>query len=249
MQKLPVRLKKDPILEAIFEVRFRGTVPAVAEVLQGALYPSLKDRFPNVQRTAIGNLALPSELLEGDSSLRYQPRLILRGDQLSVFIGDHAVALMCPRPYVGWKSFLPLILELLGYVKGTGVVGEPERFSLKYINLLEGPSPAAQYSLVHYDAVLGQRYRLNNLLTYTRTEFEQDGLTNIVELGANSVARSLKGESFKGLVVTVDTICKEPKDFWTNPGPHIDKVHNVEKDVFFHVLTEETINKMEPVWS
>lgn len=248
MLKVPIRLTKDPILEALFEMRFQGTVPAVADVLQSAVYPPLKDRFPQIQRTPVGSL--PEPLLAADPNLRYQPRLILQGEQLSVFIGDRAIALACPKPYVGWKAFLPLILELLGHVKRANVMGEPERLSLKYINLLEGDSPASQFSLVHYNASLGRQvYQLNDLLTYTRTEFNQDGLTNIVELGANSVAKTPKGDSLTGLIVTVDTICQNPKDFWTDPQPHIEKVHNVEKNVFFNVLTEETINKMGPVWS
>lgn len=244
--KLPARLQKDSILEAVFELRFQATVPAAAEILQGAIYPALRDRFPKVQRTAFASFPLP--LMDTDPNLRYQPRLVLQGDHLSVFVGDRAVALTSARPYVGWKNFRPLILELLGLVKSANVTSEPERFSLKYINLLEGASPAAQFSLVRYDASLGRRYKLNNLLTYTRTEFEQDGLINIVELGANSIAKTQRGQSLTGLVLTVDTIHDNPHGFWANPEPFIEKAHTVEKTVFFEVLTEDTVNSMGPVW-
>ena len=90
-------------------------------------------------------------------------------------------------------------------------------------------------------------YRLNNYLTYTRTEIEKDGLINIVELGANSVAKSPQGD-VTGLILTVDTIYSKPPAFLSNPEPHIEKVHDVEKSVFFDVLTEETINAMGPHW-
>jgi len=246
MPRLPVRLETDPIIEAVFELRFTSTAKAVADVLQGAIYPGLKDRFSLVERTIIS--ALPSGLLDAEPNLRYQPRLVLRGDQMNVFIGDHAVSLACPKPYLGWKHFKPLILELVRLVKNANVVSEVERFSLRYVNLLQGETPEAQFSLVHYAASLGRRYKLHTLVTYTRTEFEQEGLANIVELGANSVATTHKGESFTGLVVTIDTIHKSPPDFLNNPDPLLEKAHLVEKSVFFEVLTEETVNKMGPIW-
>jgi len=121
-------------------------------------------------------------------------------------------------------------------------------FSLRYVNLLRGETPEAQFSLVHYSASLGRRYKLHTLLTYTKTEFDLEGLANIVELGANSVATTQKGESLTGLIVTIDTIHKDPADFLNNPDPLLEKAHFIEKTVFFEVLTEETVNKMGPIW-
>ena len=242
--KVPARLERDPILEAIFEFRFQGAVPAVAEVLQGAMYPKLQDRFPKVQRTPFSQF--PG--LIDDPFLRYQPRLLLQGDNLRVQLGDRAIALVCTKPYVGWKVFRPLILELVELVKTAKVVKDSERISLKYVNLLEGPTPAQQFSLVHYSASLGRgKYKLSDYLTYTRTEIVKDGLINILELGADSVAETPSG-TLKGLIIGVDTIYNAPPDFLSNPEPHVEKVHNVEKSVFFDVLTDETINAMGPKW-
>src|SRR5437867_7081284 len=115
----------------------------------------------------------------------------------------------------------------------SNVVKEPEHISLRYVNLLEGQTPAQQFALVHYSASLGRgAYKLSDYLTYTRTEIEKDGLINIVELGANSVVTTPSG-SVKGLVLTVDTIYNSPPNFLANPPPHVEKVHDVEKSVFF----------------
>ncbi len=136
----------------------------------------------------------------------------------------------------------------MALVKDSNVVKETERISLRYMNLLEGETPAQQFSLVHYNATLGRgAYKLSDYLTYTRTEIEKDGLINIVELGANSVVTTPSG-SVKGLVLTVDTIYNSPPNFLPNPLPHVEKVHDVEKSVFFDVLTEDTINAMGPKW-
>ena len=245
--KVPTRLDRDPILEAVFEFRFRGAIPAVAEVLQGAMYPKLRDRFPTVQRTPFSQFPQISPLLD-DPVLRYQPRLVLLGENLRVNIGDCSIALACIRPYIGWKALRPLILELVNLVKVAKVVKESERISLRYVNLLEGDSPSQQFSLVHYNASLGRgKYKLSDFLTYTRTEIAKEGLVTILELGANSVVETPNGPA-KGLFVTVDTIFNEPPEFLSNPEPHVEKVHDVEKAIFFDVLTDDTINAMGPKW-
>lgn len=245
MLRIPVRLEKDPILEAIFEFRFQGAVAAAAEVLQGVMYPKLKDRFPKVQRTPFSQFAG----LIDDPNLRYQPRLLLQGDPVRVHIGDRAIALVCVTPYVGWKSFRPLILEVLELVKTSKVVKEPERISLRYVNLLEGQTHSQQFSMVHYNASLGRaNYNLSEHLTYTRTEIAKDGLINIIELGANSEIVTPAG-SVKGLYLAVDSIYNKPPNFLADPEPHVEKVHDVEKSVFFDVLTDKTIEAMGPKWA
>ncbi|MBF8254726.1 MAG: hypothetical protein HW373_1421 [Deltaproteobacteria bacterium] len=172
MTRLPIRLQNDPIVEAVFELRFKGAVPSVADVLQGALFTPLKNRFPKVVRTPFS--AVPEPLAEATPGFRYQPRLQLQGERLSIFIGDHSIVISCKKPYLGWHEFRPLILEVLQHVREAAVTGDIERFSLKYVNLLPGGVPSAQFKMVRYSATLGD-LRLTDLSTYTRTEFEKQG--------------------------------------------------------------------------
>lgn len=247
MATLPIRLQNDPIVEAVFELRFKGTVPSVADVHQGALFTPLKDRFPNVIRTPFSAMSGLESLVEFNPAFRYQPRLELKGERLSVFIGDHNVVVTCRKPYVGWNEFRPLICEVLHHVEGAAVTGDIERYSLKYVNLLPGAVPSAQFKMVNYSASLGVgSLSLTDLATRTRTEFERGGFTNIVELVANA---NIKSPPATGLLVAIDTICNEAKEFWKDYPPKIDKLHDVEKSIFFEVLTRDTIQKMGAVWA
>ena len=149
---------------------------------------------------------------------------------------------------MGWKRFRAVILEVLELVRNANVVRETERISVRYVNLLEGDSLQAQFSLVHYAASLGVegKYRLNDQLTYTRTEIERDGLVSIVELAANSILTTKRQEQMKGLVLTVDTIYPVPKEFLADPAPHVEKAHSTEKAIFFDLLTRPTLESMGP---
>lgn len=246
MTRLPIRLQNDPIVEAVFELRFAGVGPSVADVLQGALFPPLKDRFPKVVRTAFS--AVPEPVVAANPNFRYQPRLQLQGEHGSVFVGDHNIVVASRKPYPGWTEFRALILEVLQHVNGAAVTGETERFSLKYVNVLPvaaGAPASAQFKMVQYSATLGA-LRLTDLATHTRTQFERAGLTNLVELTANA---AIKSPPAIGLLLSVDTICDDAKDFWVTYPAGIEKLHDVEKDIFFEILTSETIEKMGPVWA
>lgn len=239
MQRLPSRLARDPILEATFEFRFLGKEQAVADVLQGIIYPELKTRFPKIRRTALA--AFAPELLD-DPSLRYQPRLSLRGENQLVNIGDRAIAVASTRPYMGWRRLRPLVLEVLELVRKADIVKEAERISLRYTNILRTGSFAEQFSTLNFKAALGRTpYDLTNMLTHVRTEVMKDDLITILEIGANTVV----GDE-RGLSLAIDSIYKSPPNFLNDPAAHVDKVHNVEKQIFFDLLTDETISSMGP---
>lgn len=246
LAKVPVRLEQDPILEAIFELRFQGKVPSLSEILQGVLYPPFKGRFPTVTRTPMASF--PPALIEGNPSLRYQPRLELKGEHIGLFLGDHSIIVNCAKPYVGWAALRPLILEVLELVKSADIIGDPERMSLKYVNLLEGDSIQVQFSKVRYSASLG-RYNLTDCPTNTRTEIQQDDHVNIVELSAGAIVTTPAGVPLNGMLVSVDSIFNNPPDYWRNFRTHIEKTHGVEKSIFFEILTEQTINSLGPVWA
>lgn len=245
MPKVPSRLDKDPIVEATFEFRFQGKTNTVADVLHGAMYPALKARFPKIQRNPIS--AFATEFLD-DPQLRYQSRLILRGDNVMVHIGDRAVAITSLKPYLGWTKFRPLILEILQLVRDADVVKEGERISMRYTNLIVAETPREQFSRLNFKASLGrQPYNIQDNLTHVRTEVVGDEITTIIEIGANTVAKMPDGQ-VKGVGIAVDSIHAIPSDFLANPGPHVAKIHEVDKNIFFNLITEQALNEMGPHW-
>ncbi len=66
--KLPKRLKRNPILEAIAEVRFLSSVPNDAVI--GLVFSSVQDIFGKPENLPI--LQLPAALREADPNLKYQ---------------------------------------------------------------------------------------------------------------------------------------------------------------------------------
>ena len=118
--RIPIKLKKSPIKQAIIEIRYNGTY------IEAALYGLLIDVFSkfekhNIQQTPF--LQLPQELRENDPNLKYQATY--QGIQMSdtngkyVFgIGAHVITFSVLDTYTTWSDwtkFFEPILKTVNY--------------------------------------------------------------------------------------------------------------------------------------
>ena len=62
--KIPVRLKKEPLLEAVWEIRFSGTKPSVADLMPGMLFRTLSGKYRNIVRLPVADI--PATIVEHD---------------------------------------------------------------------------------------------------------------------------------------------------------------------------------------
>src|SRR5215467_10357493 len=87
--KIPKRLKRNPIIDAIAEVRFTSAVPSDAII--GLVYETVKDKFGQPNNLPI--LQLPTELRDKDPNLRYQACYRFEKPGNVLLVGPHSVAL------------------------------------------------------------------------------------------------------------------------------------------------------------
>ena len=248
MRKIPKKLRKDPIVEAVFELRFKpapSAPSAFGDVLAGILYNQFKKDFSQIDRLPFSNI--PRELQDLDPNLRYQARSRLKSDKGMILVGDRMAAISSPRPYMGWENFFPLIMRVIGQLNETTLVGQIERFSVKYMNVLEADEMQAQFSFVNLRAKLGT-YDLTKHLTQFRTEIEERGFANIIEILAGTTVKTVDSKEFRGLLLNIDTVKKAPQNFWQEADALINSAHEVEKDLFFSVLSKSALDQFGPIW-
>ena len=142
-------------------------------------------------------------------------------------------------------NFQPKIMELAEILKETSLITRPERFSLKYIDVIpltESPSLKPLRVVVK----LGTHDLTSNHVQL-RTELPENGFLHIVQIVSSAQAVLSTGEHFEGLLLDIDTICqREPGEFWSDFLPLLNRAHQLDKNLFFHILTDETIDKLEP---
>lgn len=248
--KIPSRLKKDPILESVFELRFEPARDGVWELLPGMLYKEFGSEYP--ETVTLPGAQIPFEVREQDPNLRFLGHTALVGDTSTIGIGQRSLQVTNSRPYLGWKRFSKKIDSILRAVKDTGLIAEVERCSLKYTNVLTIGSDDNDLS------ILDVSLRLDGLPTrrpgtMIRSEVELHGLTSIVQIQTSITAHVKRGaesgRSIRGVLVSVDTISQSPVDnFWSIRRGLVEKIHQTEKEVFYSLLTKSSVDAMDPVW-
>ncbi len=135
MPRLPKRLERPPLMEAVVELRFSPSQESVGDILPGLLYGKLKHLFEKVEPLPIN--ALPREMRLATPDLAYRPRIRLAGEPRALLIGDQVVTISRTPPYSGWAAFKTLCEEVLRAIHETDLVRALQRFSLKCVNILD----------------------------------------------------------------------------------------------------------------
>ena len=228
--KIPIRLKKEPLLEAIWEVRFSGTQSSVADLLPGMLFKALPGRYGNIVRLPAADI--PAPIIEHDRNIRYASKIRLENGNQAVQIGEHVVSLSCRRPYSGWARFSTHIRALAKAVLDTGLIERLERFSLKYIDLIELDQPFG-LNCLNLDLKLGE-HEISIKPVQLRTEIKENDLIHIVQIVSPAEA-ALPGmeERLKGVLVDIDTIKPlSENESWGDLEKRLDDVHIACKRMF-----------------
>ncbi len=246
---LPRRLSREPLVEAIWEMRFDSAQGApLGDLLPGILYQEFRDVFPNVVRLPAADI--PRPIVTQDERLRYAPTLRFEGGPgehaaLALQVGERVVSLNCRRPYLGWAVFRQRIADVVRYLPGLGLLDRPERFSLRYLDLVDlNPQPSL--------AGLATTLRLADLdLTQRpvqmRTELDDEGLVSIIQVASAAEAR-LEGAVVRGVLIDIDVICADVEGFWSAFEERLERVHDRSKRLFFSLLAPETIDRLGPVY-
>ena len=151
------------------------------------------------------------------------------------------------RPYRGWSFFRGLIVRCLIALQQTGYLGSVERCSLKYTNLFtEGSGPDDLSQLKVEGSLNG--WKLGGPGTLIRTEVAHRECKSIVQVLTRTNIKTVDGSDPEacGVLLDIDTI-REGTPHLTNAGATMaDLIHDAAKDIFFSLLTEETLQKLGP---
>lgn len=240
---IPKKLRKEPLIEAVCELRYKSDNDSISDLLPGLIFQKLSDRFPKVEKLPVSNL--PPVVVKNDPNFRYMPTIKLTGDPYSIMIGEHVFSLSCTRPYVGWDKFSSVIIELLAILRQTSLITHPERISLKYVDILLA-GEGFTLDALNLELQIGGE-RITTAPVQLRTELNDEEFINIIQIGSPAQAALDAGQLFDGILIDIDTISRTmPSDFWRDPKDFLNRAHRISKSMFFNLLKPETINSLDP---
>ena len=240
---LPVRLAKEPMVDAIFEVRFNSTTP-VSSVLPGVWFSKLAG-VEGVENLPLGQL--PFDVRSTDPQLKHLPITRLRWKGLLLLVGDHMAAVACRMPYPGWFEFRAAIIEAFGHLSDLPFISDIERWSIKYVDLFDQSDVPALEKL-NVDIRVGGTKLVDQAVSL-RAQIEADGFDHGVQVATGASVHILDGPARSGTVLEVDSIKSETlpvAEFIGRLPEAADAIHAANKRIFFACLSERGLKELEP---
>lgn len=246
MRKLPIKLEREPLVDAAFEVRFLNA-PPLEDLVPGFL---LGDKGAAVEVSRLPAAEIPYPIRQQDPNLRNTPTQRISYKGYSILVGHQNIVVSCALPYPKWAAFKDVILDVMESIAKMDIAGSVERYSLKYVNLLQAPGYAEQIDKVDMSIRLGE-LNLGEEHVSLQAHKRDGDVVHLLSIitGANG---ELSGEPVSGVLVDIDSICD--KGFATVPEFRDDLERDLEslrqsnKQMFFNCLKANTISEMGPTY-
>lgn len=243
--RVPSRLRRDPILEAICEIRFDSESKNVAALLPGLLFKRLGKSYPTLERLPVADL--PVEIRDTVPDSVHQPHFRLHGDIGILQIAERKISVASlHEKYPGWATFRPVVCEAWNAAVETDLIKTVNRVSVKFVNMVDISEEMMLSDVMSMRFHLGEREIRREPFQFS-TEVENNGHVSVLQIMNPAKATFPNGSSRTGMLLDVDTIkVVEGEVPFTEVGTLLDAAHDEEKRVFFSLLTQKTVDRMEP---
>ena len=241
---LPTKLAKEPLVDAVFEMRFESDMP-VSSIWPGILYSELSGAKSMESLPAVG---VPKEFRDTDPSLMYAPLCKISWGDYWILIGDRVFAVASKVPYPGWDGFKKAILKIYSVVLRQDMIRFISRCSIKYVDILEG-IPIRPADCFNLQLTLGGRLPHDNDF-HVRLGFEEAGITHTLQIASEGKVRLDSGLLVSGPVVDADSVMtindEDATAFLQQLEVRIDVIHAANKCIVFDCLSAQALSYLEP---
>ncbi|MHC6202772.1 TIGR04255 family protein [Breznakiellaceae bacterium SP9] len=238
--KIPKKITS-PIKEAIFEIRYDGPYPG--EALYGILFEIFKKIAANNVAEIMPIMQIPQQVRDIDPNLHYQPLYRIRNDQFAFSVGPHAISFSALEPYSGWSRWTAFFYPLVTIVQQCKVITKVERIGLRTLTIFSGNIFADINATLTVD-----NQSINTIPSSFHTEFNMSDTHILLNVGNST---NISGIQTADSLIDIDCIhqfdCSEDV-FFASYKDALEKAHVANKQVFFGLLKEELVNKLNPEW-
>jgi len=244
MEKLPIRLELDPIVEAVFELRFISSYPP--EAVFGIIYQIIQKEYPNMKNISLPITQIPGAVRNLDPNLKYKPHNKLQSNLWGINVGPNVISFSAQNPYMGWFKWKEIITKILKRIIDVEIFNVIERSGLRYINFIE--KSVLQVTNVDI-TIVGKK--LNAQQTSLRTEFQEDNYTETIQI-LNNANMFIDNKQKFGSLIDIDIA----KDFANENVNFIykeienllEESHSKVKSLFYKFLKDDYLNSLKPIY-
>ncbi|MDI3371629.1 TIGR04255 family protein [Pseudomonas sp. V104_10] len=244
--RLPKKLGKQPLVEAIFEMRFESQFP-VSTIWPGILYSSLAGDKIMEQ---LPSLSIPKEIRDADPNFAYVPVCRISWGNYWILIGDKVFAVATKIPYNGWDEFKAHILGAYTTILQTGMIKSISRCSMKCIDILDSV-PFEASECFRLQCSIGERDAAGSTF-HVNIGFRDQDILHTLQVISLMTMNIVTGGQLVGPLLDVDSVMElggESSDsFLSKLSERADKLHDANKRIVFDSLSEKALEYLEPVY-
>jgi len=240
MVVIPKKLEICPLVDAVVEIRFDIAKKMDRNLVSSLIYNSIQDLFDE-KVEALPLIQMPDAIRNQDPNLKYKPIYKVSGKNALIQIGPQVVAISSKIPYIGWQTFLDLILKVLNKLKEAGIIYGVNRLGHRFVNFFE--EDISDKLTIEIPEIKNYK-SLGKAINYNISDENFSHtlqVSNAMQLG--------KGQGLKfGSIIDIDT-ARDYKDlsyFMSHLEEELNAAHDKEKHLFYALLKEDFIIKMRP---
>ena len=237
--KIPKKITPDRIKDAIVEIRYTSKLPF--EVIPGYIFQALDDSYRYMVRPSAN---FPPELSGAPIQLGSH---LFHKDEIKIVLKPGSFVFNCLNSYVSWSKYLPEIDNFLKQIESSGVVEKFNRVGLRYVSIYENMDilPVLNFSF----QIKLEEFSPKNM--HFNSEFAYKGNTVILNI-ANQEPQPTASQKPNRLpslsaidIDVIKNITVDSKDRNTLVN-ELETIHNIEKEIYFSLMTEEFISTLKP---
>jgi len=241
-KRMPLRLEKCPLVDALIEIRFESSI--IGSAIFGIIYNLIRNDYKGPV-TNLPILQVPEQIRKNDPNLKFKPLYRIEAEKYIIQIGDDVLCISSKIPYTGWGEFSSRTIELIKKISGENIINRVLRIGHRYVNFFEGD--IMDKLTISKPTISG--YQTNNILV--RTEIRDcDDFIDTVQITNSAMYKSpFNTDTLLGSLIDIDSFKEYGNNYFLeNLESEINKVHTCEKNMFFSLLTEEFLNSLNPVY-
>jgi uncharacterized protein (TIGR04255 family) len=232
--KIPKKINRCPIAEAVVELRFESSIPA--EVIMSKIFNKLGSEYPQFEKLPITEI--PTIIRDAQINLKFSPHYRLSNENFIIQFGPRSFSIVCQKEYKGWSEYFKKIEHAFNEIKNLNIIDSPSRFGLRYINFFEKEN-------IFEKIKVGMSLANNSLLEQKnvfRSEFNMDEFVCVVQITNNALLQNKINGSSIDIDIIIDKDDRILRDFVQLTL----KAHDIERKIFFGILQEDFLSKLEP---
>jgi uncharacterized protein (TIGR04255 family) len=246
--RLPTKINPDSIRDSIIEIKYSSSLPF--EVMVGYIFNALDDTYKYTNRPAPFTKDEQEVFQRAALELQMGPQNIFFTDTIKLDLRPNSLVFNCLDKYKGWAVYKAEIVKTLRQISTIKEIQKYTRVGLRYVS--EYPETDIA-SCTKFKFSFGIPSIVSDTYAF-RSEFSVDNYTVILALQhkAQMITGIMKdgGAETKPIsIIDIDIIAKNLSiNIVDELFSFLDKIHEKEKEIFFSLLDENYLKKLNPVY-